>query len=65
MLIIYYFRDIIDKHLSKRPEITRFQDKDKLIPPLFSKEITFKFLYQVLYFSINSIFYVFHIGFWP
>lgn len=55
------FRSVIDKHLNNRPEVNRYRDRDKLNPPLFSKELTFKFLHQIAkgleYLHCNGIIY--------
>ena len=40
-------RDILDRRTCERPAFNRYRHKDELFPPLFEKELTFKFVYQV------------------
>jgi hypothetical protein len=44
-------RDILDKKSNGRPVFNRYKNKDELFPPLFEKELIFKFVYQVCIFK--------------
>ncbi|XP_060551521.1 leucine-rich repeat serine/threonine-protein kinase 1-like [Ruditapes philippinarum] len=54
-------RDILDKKSNGRPVFNRYKNKDELFPPLFEKELIFKFVYQIAkgleYLHTNAIIY--------
>lgn len=41
-------RTVLDTHLNEREPFNKYRDKDKIFDSLFSKDLTFKMVYQVV-----------------